>query len=38
MKFILTEHFNQDVAEEHFGSHRGVGRRNENLPLQECKI
>ena len=35
MKFILTERFNQDVAEENFGRHRGVGRRNENPSLHQ---
>ena len=35
MKFVLTERFNQDVAEENFGSHRGVGRRNENPSLHQ---
>ena len=33
MKYVLTERFNQDVAEENFGRHRGVGRRNENPTL-----
>ena len=35
LKFVLTERFNQDVAEENFGSHRGVGRRNENPSLHQ---
>ena len=33
MKYVLTERFNQDVAEENFGRHRGIGRRNENPTL-----
>ena len=35
MKFVLTERFNQVVAEENFGSHRGVGRCNENPSLYQ---
>ena len=35
MKFVFTEHFNQDVAEENFVSHRGVGRCNENPSLHQ---
>ena len=35
MKFVLTERFNQDVAEGNFGSHRGVGRRDENPSLHQ---
>ena len=33
MKFVLTERFNQDVAEESFGQHRSVGRRRDNPSL-----
>ena len=33
--FVLTERFNQDVAEENFANHRGVGRRNENPSLHQ---
>ena len=30
MEFVLTERFNQDVAEEYFGRQRQLGRRNDN--------
>ena len=33
MKFVLTERFNQDFAEENFGQHQGVGRRRDNPSL-----
>ena len=31
MPFVLTERFNQDVLEEHFGRHRGIGHRNDTI-------
>ena len=33
MSFVLTERFNQDVLEEHFGKHRSIGHRNDNTDL-----
>lgn len=33
MPFVLTEKFNQDVLEQHFGRHRGAGRRSDNPSL-----
>ncbi|XP_014679242.1 PREDICTED: uncharacterized protein LOC106819095 isoform X2 [Priapulus caudatus] len=43
VKFVLTNKFCQDPLEEHFGRHRGMGRRSENPTLwtfgyQENKI
>ena len=35
MSFVLTERFKQDVLEEYFGRHRGVGRRNDNPDLYQ---
>ena len=33
MQFVLTNRFNQDVVEEHFGRQRSLGRRNDNPNL-----
>ena len=35
LKFVLTEKFNQDVVEEHFGRQRDFGRWNDNPALLE---
>ena len=35
MKYVLSERFNQDVLEENFGRHRGLGRRNDNPTLHQ---
>ena len=35
MPFVLTERFNQDVLEEHFGRHRSLGRRNDNPTVKQ---
>ena len=35
MPFVLTERFNQDVLEGHFGRHRGIGHRNDNPDLYQ---
>ena len=35
MPFVLTERFNQDVLEEHFGRHRGIGYRIDNPDLHQ---
>ena len=35
MPYILSERFNQDVLEENFGRHRGLGRRNDNPTLHQ---
>ena len=35
MPFVLTERFNQDVLEEHFGRHRSLGRRNDNPTVHQ---
>ena len=35
LRYVLTERFNQDVAEEHIGRQRTVGRRNDNLTMYQ---
>ena len=35
MSFLLTERFTQDVLEEYFGRHCGLGRRNDNPTLTQ---
>ena len=35
MPFVLTERFNQDVLEEHFGRQRSLSRRNDNPTLNQ---
>ena len=35
MPFVLTERFNQDVLEEHFDRHRGIGHRNDNPDIYQ---
>ena len=34
-EFILTERFCQDIAEEHFGRQRSLGRRNDNPTIRD---
>ena len=33
VSFVLSNKFNQDPLEAHFGRHRGAGRRSENPSL-----
>lgn len=35
LKYVLTEKFNEDVAEEYIGRQRGVGRRNDNPTIHQ---
>ena len=35
MPYVLSERFNQDVLEEHFGRHRSLGRRNHNPTIHQ---
>ena len=35
LRYMLTERFNQDVAEEHIGRQRSVGRRNGNPTMYQ---
>jgi len=35
MQYVLTEKFNQDCLEEHFGRQRSLGRRSDNPSLYQ---